>query len=48
MWDILKERTKNKEKKTICVGNGIKIKLGERGRGGERAEMGREKECAPG
>lgn len=48
VWDILKERTKNKEKKRICVGNGVKIKLGGRGRGGEGAEKGREKECAPG
>lgn len=49
VWDILKERTKNKEKKTICVGNGIKIKFGGRGRGrgSEWAENGREKECAP-
>lgn len=42
-----RKNEKQREKK-ICAGNGSKIKLGERGRGGEGAEKGREKECAPG
>ena len=41
------KKKENKEKKKLCVGNGIKIKLRERRRGGEGAENGREKECAP-
>lgn len=42
-----KNERKKKEKKRICVGNEIKIKLGGRGgRGG--ADKGRERKCAPG